>query len=121
MSDGKVNCPECGKEIGELVMINRMNVKGIGSIPCYDMKLDYRKSSHIGFGRGTICRKCARKFFPDGVAYRVTVDYHGSRITPYIGIKQTGLFATRKEAEDAAKGMNSRIRDNDARYDEIKI
>ena len=121
MSNEKVNCPECGKEIGELVLINRMQVKGIGSIPCYDIKLDYRKSSHIGFGKGTICRKCAKKFFPDGVAYRVTVDYHGHRLTPHIGIKNTGLFATRKDAYYAAKDMDSRRSDNDARYDEVKI
>jgi hypothetical protein len=68
-----------------------------------------------------ICRKCAKQYFPNGTAYRVTVDYHGKRITPFIGVKRTGLFATAKEAYQAVRDMDSRNRSNMAQYEEVKI
>ncbi len=89
-----MKCPECGREIGKYVLTSSMTVKGIGSVPVFDSKPDYRKAAHIGFGKGLICKRCAKQFFPDGLAYRVTVNYHGKRIAPFIGIKQTGLFPT---------------------------
>ena len=119
--DEAVRCPECGKDVGVKVFDKIMNMKALGAIPCYHYKYDYRKSSHIGFGRGFICRKCAKGYFPEGVAYKVTVNYHGKRITPYIGINHSGLFASRKEAYYAVRDMNNRSADNFAKYEEIKI
>ena len=107
-----VKCPECGKVIGEYILVNSVPIRGFGSIPCYDAKMDYRKSSHIGFGKGLICKKCAKGFFPEGIAYHVTVAYGKGRITPHFGIKQSGLFATRSEAEEAKKEMAGRRWDN---------
>lgn len=116
-----ITCPKCGKEIGTYVLHNVMHVKGIGAVPCYDEKYDYRKTSHIGFGRGLICKKCARQFFPEGIAYKVTVAYGRGRITPYIGIEKRSLFQTKCEAEEAVKYMLLRSRDNDPRIEEIMI
>ena len=116
-----VTCPECGKEIGTMILDRVTKVKGLGNIPCYHYKYDYRKTAHIGFGKGLICRKCAKHYFPNGTAYRVTVDYHGKRITPFIGIKQTGLFATAKEAYYAARDMDNSNRSNMAQYEEVKV
>lgn len=121
MNRNMVTCPECRKEIGEYVQKSTMYVKGIGAIPVSDMKMDYRKSSHIGFGKGLICKKCAKKYFPEGIAYRVTVAYGKGRITPYIGIKQSGLFATRSEAEEAKKDMARRRSDNYPEIEEKRI
>ena len=116
-----VTCPECGKEIGIEILDGVTSVKGIGAIPCYHYKYDYRKSSRIGFGKGLICKNCAKRYFPEGTAYKVTVNYHGKRITPYIGINRTGLFASREEAYYAVRDMNSRSVDNRAEYEEVKI
>lgn len=117
----KVRCPECKKPIGDYVLIRTTTLPGIGIVPVYDEKMDYRKSSRIGFGRGAICRTCAKKFFPNGVAYRVTVAYGNGRITPHFGIKQSGLFADLKEAEENAREMDRRRSDNDARIETIKV
>ena len=119
--DTIITCPKCGKEIGSYILHNVMHVKGLGEIPCYDEKYDFRKTSHIGFGRGLICKKCARHYFPEGIAYKVTVAYGRGRITPYIGIEQRSLFSTRPEAEEAAKHMALKSRDNDPRIEEVKI
>lgn len=115
-----VTCPECGTEIGVLVLDHVMSCPGVGNIPCYDQKIDYRKAAHISFGVGIICKKCAKKYFPEGIAYRVTVAYGNGRITPFIGIKKRGLFATRKEAEEAAKDMGRRRADNFPTVEEVK-
>ena len=115
-----VKCPECGKVIGAYILERVSNIPGLGQVPLYNEKLDYRRAAHIGFGRGTICKKCARRYFPEGVAYRVTVAYGNGRITPHFGIKQRGLFATRAEAEDAAKDMAKRRADNFPKIEEVK-
>ena len=116
-----LTCPECRKEIGVQVLTKTEWIAGLGAVNVYDQKHDFRKASHISFGDGLICKTCARKHFPDGVAYKVTVDYHGRRITPYVGIRRTGLFSTRKEAYYAARDMNNRCRSNNAYYEEVKL
>jgi len=117
----EIKCPECKKIVGEYVYQRSMTVKGLGTMPVYDCKYDYRKASHISFGEGLICKGCARKFFPEGVAYKVTNDYHGKRITPYVGIKQTGLFASRKDAQATADACNRRNLSNRSRVEEVMV
>lgn len=122
MTNKLIQCPECGKTIGEYVYDFTFHAGGfIGDIPSFTMKYDYRKASRIGFGRGAICKGCARTFFPEGIAYKVTNDYHGKRITPYVGIKQTGLFASRKDAQAAADECNRRDWSNRSRVEEVKV
>ena len=117
----EIKCPECKKIVGEYVYQRSMTVKGLGTMPVYDCKYDYRKASHISFGEGLICKGCARKFFPEGIAYTVTNDYHGKRITPYVGIKRTGMFAYKQEAQAMADECNRKRRDNFSRVEERKV
>lgn len=122
MTNKPIQCPECGKTIGEYVYGFTLHAGGfIGDIPSYECKYDYKKASHIGFGRGAICKKCARTFFPEGIAYKVTNDYHGKRITPCVGIKQSGLFASRKDAQIAADECNHRSLSNLSQVEEVKV
>jgi tetratricopeptide (TPR) repeat protein len=79
------------------------------------------KASHISLGEGLICKGCAKKYFPEGIAYTVTNDYHGKRITPYVGIKRTGMFAYKQEAQAMADECNRKRRDNFSRVEERKV
>ena len=104
-----IKCPECGKEIGEYVQTGLANGgKYIGKIRMLEPKYNKRKTAHIGFGKGLLCKSCARRFFPDGKAYAVKVMYGNGWIQPYVGINQTGFFATKGEAERTASEMNRR-------------
>lgn len=118
-----IKCPECKKVVGKLVYMKSIDsgIDFVGRIPCYDQKYDFRKASHIGFGKGLICKSCAKKYFPEGVAYRVTNQYHAKRITPFIGIRQSGLFATKAEAQVAVNEENKRRYDNFSKFEEVKV
>ena len=116
----EIKCPECGKIIGEYVLQFTMS-SPLGGIPFYDSKIDYRKGAHIGFGKGNLCKKCAKRIFPDGVAYKVLIWYVKIWMTPSCGINHSGLFASKAEAEEAVKDMNRRRFDNHARIEEAKF
>ena len=118
-----IECPECKKAIGEYVYMKSIDsgIGFVGKMPVYEMKYDYRKASHIHFGKGLLCKKCARKYFPLGVAYKVTNDYHGKRITPFVGPWRCGLFADRAEAQRSADECNRRNNSNQSRVEEIKL
>lgn len=118
-----IECPECKKVVGKLVYMKSVDsgIDLVGRIPCYDQKYDFRKASHIGFGRGFLCKSCAKKYFPEGVAYKVTNQYYNGRITPYIGIRHSGLFATKAEAQAAVDDNNRRRYDNYSMFEEIRI
>ena len=121
MSNQHIKCPECSKPIGEYVYQRTSKVPGLGAMNAYECKYDYRKTSHISFGRGLMCKTCARKFFPDGIAYKVTNNYHGKRITPYVGINQTGFFSNKDEAKAMANECNRKCYDNDSRVEEVRL
>jgi hypothetical protein len=106
-----IKCPECGKEIGEYVQNGWTNCgKYIGNVRMMEQKYNKRKTAHIGFGKGLICKSCAKRYFPGGKAYAVKVMHGNGWIQPFCGIKRTGFFATRDEAEKTATEMNRKPR-----------
>lgn len=118
--DKKILCPECGKELGYYYFDFGVKTP-LGLIPAYNSKVDYRKAAHIGIGKGGLCRKCAHKHFPQGVAYKVTVLYVGKRTNVFnCGVNNSGWFATKEEAQIKADDMNKRCPDNFARVEEHK-
>ena len=109
--DNIIKCPECGKEIGEYVHSGWTHGgKHIGKIEMLEPKYNKRKTAHIGFGKGLICKSCARRLFPNGKAYAVKVAHGSGWIQPYVGVNRTGFFATKGEAERTASEMNRRPR-----------
>lgn len=118
-------CPVCKKAVvGENVYTGETINSGIdwiGKMPVYEMKYDFRKASHISFGKGYICKRCAKQMFPLGVAFKVTNDYHGKRITPFVGPWRNGFFANKDEAQAVADECNKKRYDNYSRVEEIKI
>ena len=118
--DKKILCPECGKELG-VYILDRVVSSPLGGIPCYHQKVDYRKAAHIGIGKGGLCRTCAKKHFPQGVAYRVSINYVGKRMNLSSGgVNNSGWYATKEEAQAKAVDMNKRSSDNFARVEEHK-
>ena len=119
----EIKCPECGKVVGKLVYMTSFDsgIDFIGRIPCYDQKYDFRRAAHVSFGKGYLCKGCAKKHFPEGIAYKVTNKYGKGRITPYIGIRRSGLFATKEEAQAAVAEENKRRYDNYSNFEEVKI
>ena len=112
-------CPECGAELGRYVLDSVMHT-ALGSIPAYNTEIDYTKAAHIGI-KGTLCRECARKLFPEGVAYKVTIQYVHSRMNVTRGgVKNSGWYATREEAQAKADEMDRRCATNYARVEELK-
>lgn len=118
--DRKIECPECKKIIGEYILKSVVG-SPLGSIPCYDGKIDRRKASRIGIGKGPLCKKCAKRIFPDGVAYKVQIWYVNGWMNANCGINHTGLFSKKEGAAEAVKDMNRRCADNHARIEEVKI
>lgn len=112
----EVKCPMCLKAIGEEIVERVDHIKGLGAVPLIDIKLDYRKASHVswryGGKSGTLCRKCAKGLFPEGFFYKVNFNYHG-KPTDIVGggIDGNGTFATRESAEDVAKRMTAKFDD----------
>ena len=108
-ADNIITCPECGKVVGEYVHAGWMNGgKYLGKIHMLDAKYDKRKVSQISFGKGMLCKGCAKRFFPDGIAFVVKVAHGSGWVQPYVGIKRTGMYSTRREAEKMASEMNRR-------------
>lgn len=105
-----IKCPICGKELGRYILDSISYCKGIGSIPCYTMKLDYRKASHhynnTKGQRGHICKACARKLFPEGKRYQVMVMNVHKPMAIYGG-EYGDVYATRQRAEDKAREMTA--------------
>lgn len=109
MKDGEaIKCPICGKELGHYILEGTSYCKGIGAIPCYGMKMDYRKSSHhysnVRTHRGHLCRSCAKKIFPEGKRYQVMV-MHGSKPMAIFGGEEVTFYTTLQKAESRAKEM----------------
>lgn len=117
--DRKIVCPDCGETLGKYVLHNVTMTK-LGAIPAYDSQIDYTKAAHIGVGRGALCRKCANKYFPDGVAYKVVLWYVHGWINASCGINRTPYFATRDKAEEAVADLNKRCADNRARVEVVE-
>ena len=118
--DKKILCPECGKELGKYVL-DKVLGSPLGAIPCYHSEIDYRKAAHIGIGKGALCRKCARKYFPQGVAFRVSINYVGKRMNLTSGgVNNSGWYPTKEEAQAKAKDMDRRAADNFPRVEEFK-
>ena len=111
MKDGEaIKCPICGKELGHYILDGVSHCKGIGAIPCYSMKIDYRKASHhysnIRGQKGHLCRSCAKKEFPEGKRYLVMC-VHGRKEMPIFG-EDGSFYTTRQKAEEKAKHMTER-------------
>ena len=112
----KVCCCNCRKEIGVMIPEGGMN-SPIGYIPSYSQKLDYRKASHIWidsrkdqFGRGNLCKACAKKAFPEGKAYMVMHHFNSKEFSLYAGKNGYGDYFTTKAAAQAV------IEDREHRY-----
>lgn len=104
-----IKCPICGKVLGHYVLDNVLS-SPLGSIPCYNMKLDHRKASHHYSNKrgqkGHLCRSCAKKEFPEGKRYKVMV-MHAGRPIPICG-EDGSFFTTRQKADDKCKDITAR-------------
>ena len=112
-----MTCQVCLKKIGHYELVGTPMNSPLGAIPLYDSKPDYHKASHIYFPQGLICKGCARKLFPAGIAYRVLFAPFGKEMADsgVGGVRRSGYYASREEAQERASKLPC------GRVEEVKL